>query len=312
MAEPQSKQPPHTDFQVIRFIVILCFVCGLLLALAAYGLRNVQREAREFDRSKQMLIAAKILDHAGYFQIEEEDGTTRPAQYDPVQHILVKVEDKPVKATEEEIKEISNLRIRPLLTTPEGKITTFEQMHTTLPEYLEKSQTTGYAHLPNKLFYAILPNQAGVSEITDEQIIKDPSQIAIFVIPVSGFGLWAPIYGFIALGPNGNDVIGTTWYEHAETPGLGANITEAWWQKQFYGKVIFQESSGGKVDLKTADIGIIVVKGKVADVFGTTPKAKSAVDGISGATLTGDGVTAAYKNSLTPYREFLSKVHGNG
>ena len=59
-------------------------------------------------------------------------------------------------------------------------------------------------------------------------------------------------------------------------------------------------------------MGIIVVKGKVVDVYRNTPKAKSAVDGISGATLTSDGVTAAYKDSLTPYREFLIKVHKSG
>ena len=56
-------------------------------------------------------------------------------------------------------------------------------------------------------------------------------------------------------------------------------------------------------------MGIIVVKGKVSDVYGTTPKARSAVDGISGATLTGNGVTAAYHNSLTPYRAFLTKIN---
>ncbi len=51
------------------------------------------------------------------------------------------------------------------------------------------------------------------------------------------------------------------------------------------------------------------MKGKVADVFDQTPRAKSAVDGMAGATLTGNGVTDAYKNALAPYRPFLIRIH---
>lgn len=290
------------------FMVSLCFACGLLLSVVAYTLSGPQKEAKEFDRSKQMLIAAKILNHAGYFQIESEGGDFVPATFDPSEKILVKTEGEPPKATEEQIKEISELRIRPLLTNKAGEVTTFKAQNLTLSEYLEDNQKSGYAKLPYKLFYVILPNEAGVAEESGE----DLSKVSAFVIPVSGFGLWGPIYGYIAIAPNGDDVIGTTWYDHGETPGLGANIAEAWWQKQFYGKLVFQPSSDGSVDLPTTDMGIIVVKGKVSDVYSDSPKSKSAVDGISGATLTGDGVTAAYKDSLTPYRDFLIKVHKDG
>lgn len=311
MAEPQHKRAPHTDFQILLFIVSLCLICGLLLSVIAYALTGPQKQAKDFDRSKQMLIAAKILSSAGYFQIlDQESGKVVPAQFDPGKKILVKVETgEPPLATDEQINTISDLRIRPLLTNAKGEVSTFEQLNLTMSEYLEKNAKAGYAVLPHKLFYAILPNEQDAGEITAEEVAKDLSKSSVFVIPVSGFGLWGPIYGYIALESDGDEVIGTTWYEHAETPGLGANIAEPWWQKQFFGKLIFQPSSDGSVDLQTADMGIIVVKGKVSDVYRDSPKSKSAVDGISGATLTGDGVTAAYKNSLTPYREFLIKVH---
>ncbi len=305
MAEPQHKRAPHTDFQVLVFIVSLCLICGLALAVIAYSLRNPQKQAKDFDQSKQMLIAAKILSYGGYFQISENEEDFTPANFDASKKILVPAEGKPLQATPDQIKEISELRIRPLLTDKKGDVKTFEELNITISDYLENNTKTGYANLPHKLFYAILPNEADAGKITAAEVAKDLSKAALFVFPVSGFGLWGPIYGYMAVGPGGDKVIGTTWYEHAETPGLGANIAEPWWQKQFYGKLIFQESAGGKVDFQTADMGIIVVKGKVSDVYGNTPKAKSAVDGISGATLTGDGVTAAYKNSLTPYRELL-------
>lgn len=310
MAEPQHKRAPHNDFQILLFIVSLCLVCGLLLSVVAYVLMGPQKQARDFDRSKQMLIAAKILNPSGYFQIlNQEKGAVVPAKFDPGKKILIEVEGEPPIATDEEIKELSDLRIRPLLTDKSGHVMTFEEQNLTMSEYLEKNQKAGYAMLPHKLFYAILPNEPGADQITAEEVAKDLSKASAFVFPVSGFGLWGPIYGYLAIESNGEEIIGTTWYEHAETPGLGANIAEAWWQKQFFGKVVFQPSSDGSVDLQTADMGIIVVKGKVSDVYRDSPKAKSAVDGISGATLTGDGVTAAYKNSLTPYREFLIKVH---
>jgi len=306
----QSSQPPkkrvaHTDAQILLFIVILCFTCAFLLSVVAYVLHTPQEEAKAFDQSKQMLIAAKILTYDDYFEIFK-DGKTLPALFNLQQKLLVPVEkgEKAPKATADQIKEIADELIRPLVTDKDGNVYSLEDKGLTLPQYLAENKKAGYANLPLKLFYAILPNDPKAKGITASDLSKDLSQVAAYVIPVSGFGLWGPIYGYIALGPDGDEVIGTTWYEQGETPGLGANISEPTWQKQFFGKLVFQESPEGTTDFKTTGMGIIVVKGKVIDVYGDTPKSKSAVDGISGATLTGDGVTAAYHDSLTPYRAF--------
>lgn len=304
----QSKKVPHTDLQILLFVIVLCFICALILAVAAFSLAEAQQNAKEFDQSKQMLIAAKILNHAGYFEILNDDGSQTAARFDAQKKVLVPDASKR-KATAEEIEQIAEVRIRPLLTNQEGSVFTLEEKGLNLPDYLAENKKAGYADLPLKLFYAILPNEDTAATLSAADLVKDLKKISVFVFPVSGFGLWAPIYGYIAVGPDGDHVIGTTWYEHGETPGLGANITEPWWQKQFYDKLIFQESTAGASDFKTADMGIIVVKGKVKDVYGNSPKAKSAVDGMSGATLTGDGVTAAYRNSLTPYRKFLMNIH---
>lgn len=304
------KKGPHTNFQVLLFVVILCFVCAFLLAIVAFALRKPQREAKEFDRHKQMLISAKILTPLGYFVILEKDGTLTPAIFDEETKILMPMQDnkKPPKATDDQIHAIANSRIRPLLTDEMGDIYTLEDKNITLSSYLEKNKKMGFAHLKHKLFYAILHNTSKAKSTTAQDIAKDLTLAEKFVIPVSGFGLWAPIYGYIALGPDGDEVIGATWYDQAETPGLGANIASPVWQKQFFEKEVFQAPPEGKVDFQTADMGILVVKGKVRDVLGDSPKAKSAVDGISGATLTGDGVTEAYKASLTPYRQLLIKL----
>lgn len=294
-------------------MIILCFAAGLILAIVSFALQNPQRAAKEFDQSKQMLIAAKILTPEGSFELLEKDGTLLPASFDLNKEILTHLPKgrPPQKASDEEIKALAKVRIRPFFTDAKGNLFSLGEKGIDLPTYLEENKQSGYAAAENKLVYAILPNTEKGAALSDDAIIKDLSSVYAFIIPVSGFGLWAPIYGYLALFPDGDTVIGTTWYEHAETPGLGANIAEFWWQKQFYGKVIFQESADGKTDFAKDPIGLIVVKGKVQEVYGNSPKGKSAVDGMSGATLTGDGVTAAYRNSLSPYRAFFQKIQAS-
>lgn len=243
MAEPQHKHAPHTDFQIMLFMVALCFTCGLLLSVIAYSLSAPQKAAKDFDQNKQMLISAKILTHAGYFQLLTDEGTLSPAQFDLSKKILVAVKEKPPEASEDQIKEISDLRIRPLLTAQDGSVTTFKALNFNLTSYLETHQKTGYADLPHKLFYALLPNDPKSGEITAEQVAKDLTQASLFVLPISGFGLWGAIYGYLAISSDGDTVIGTTWYDQGETPGLGANISEAWWQNQFYNKLIFSRGA---------------------------------------------------------------------
>lgn len=308
---PKGKKKVPSDSEIIFFIIIMCFSCGFLLAVVAYGLNKPQQKAKEFDQNKQMLIAAKILNHKGYFELLDEEGNLVPALFDMNKKILVPSEEGtlPTKATDEQIDLLSKIRIRPLLTDDQGTLFTLESKNVDLAQYLTENKKKGYASLPLKLTYAILPNDDSAEKTSAEEITEELGKAQMFVVPISGFGLWAPIYGYLAVGRDGDTVIGTTWYEMAETPGLGANITEEKWQRQFYGKVVFQESADGTTDYKTAPLGIIVVKGKVQDVYGSNPKSKSAVDGMSGATLTGDGVTAAYANSLTPYRGFLVKLH---
>lgn len=276
-----GKGPNVSNWRVISFILILSLASAFLLAVVAYGLHEPQQEAKTFDRNKQMLIAAGILNHRDEFIFDEHRR----------------------KATNEEIEEIARLRIRPLVTNAQGEVFTLEEQGLTLDTYLAENKKRGYAHLPLKLFYAILPNNSAAWDATQLK------QAAALVIPISGFGLWAPIYGYLALALDGDTVIGTTWYEMAETPGLGANITAPWWQSQFEGKLIFHEQADGKTDPETAGIGVIVVKGRVQDIYGTHPLSHSAVDGLSGATLTGNGVTAAYKDSLTPYRSLLIHLY---
>lgn len=110
------------------------------------------------------------------------------------------------------------------------------------------------------------------------------------VIPLTGNGLWGPIWGYVALEQDKNTVKGVVMDHQGETPGLGAEIAGDAHQAQYVGKQIFVD---GELT------GIIVKKG------GATAGSVNEVDAISGGTKTCDGVTDMFKNSLANYVGYL-------
>lgn len=93
-------------------------------------------------------------------------------------------------------------------------------------------------------------------------------------VEFAGPGLWGPIKGFLSLDPGMRNILGITFHEQEETPGLGGEIGADWFQDQFKGKSIVG------VDGKP---GVVVLRGGKAE-------AKNEVDGITGATMTCDKV----------------------
>lgn len=108
------------------------------------------------------------------------------------------------------------------------------------------------------------------------------------VVPIYGKGLWSTLYGFLALQSDGNTVGGITFYEHGETPGLGGEVENEQWQEKWIDKSVYGDS--GEVELS-------VIKGAVdAD----NAAAEHQVDGLSGATITSNGVTGMIQYWLGP------------
>ncbi len=119
----------------------------------------------------------------------------------------------------------------------------------------------------------------------------------IYVFPVYGKGLWGPIWGYVALEDDLNTIHGVVFDHKGETPGLGAEITEQWFQEQFKGKKIFDDNGNF--------VSIAVVKG------GAPKDDPHAVDAISGGTLTSKGLQAMLHDFLGGYVNFIKKVSGN-
>lgn len=298
-SNPPSSPQKNTTYTLV-FMVVLSLVCAIILSVLASALKTPQEMAKELDRSKQMLIATRILSPYGYFQVQDKEGHYVPAKL---------VQDKTLEATTDEmvpsqdqILEVYRTRIEAILVNDQGEETTFQKAGINQEKYVQDYRKSGYYKEPLKLIYKIFGNP------TAKQNDEKERKVIGYVIPVNGMGLWDAIYGYLAIETNGDDVIGISWYDQKETPGLGANISEPEWQSQFPGKHIFQESANGKTDFNSAPLGITVVKGKVKEVLANSPKAASAVDGMAGATLTGNGVTNAYRDVLAAYRPFLLRI----
>lgn len=119
-----------------------------------------------------------------------------------------------------------------------------------------------------------LPKWGEVYLVRDEQ-----DSIETIVLPVQGYGLWSTMYGFLSLEGDANTISGLVFYDHGETPGLGAEIENKSWQALWEGKKLLSESG---------DLNFEVIKGNVDD---RTPNKDNKVDGLSGATLTSKGVS---------------------
>lgn len=114
-----------------------------------------------------------------------------------------------------------------------------------------------------------------------------------FVLPLNGAGLWGPIWGYLSVdAESGSTVFGSDFSHASETPGLGAEIAALKFSSEFKEKNIFREN-----EFKS----ISVVKP------GQSLSDRDYVDGISGGTLTSNGVNDMLLHSLMPFKEFLIK-----
>lgn len=130
-------------------------------------------------------------------------------------------------------------------------------------------------------------------------LVEDAGQIQKVILPVHGYGLWSTLYGFLAIEGDLNTVIGLGFYSHAETPGLGGEVDNPNWKALWPGKKVYNDGS-----MQPA-LGLI--KGAVDP---SNPKAAYQVDGLSGATLTANGVTnlVRFWMGANGYAPFLTNL----
>lgn len=131
--------------------------------------------------------------------------------------------------------------------------------------------------------------------------VKDGETVKSVVFPIHGKGLWSTMYGFLVLQTDLNTVKGIGFYSHGETPGLGGEIDNPHWRSIWPGKKVFNEAG----------------KPRIGVIKGTAGKASNFdIDGLSGATLTSNGVTGTVRywmgdDAFGPFIEKYTQGGGN-
>lgn len=231
----------HSNLYIIGFAGAVCIVCSIFVAGSAVGLKDRQDANKAVDRQKKVLSVCGLLG---------ADESLSP----------------------EEIHKRYTDNIRPrVVNLQTGEYDDAIDAGKYDQRKAAKDPATRRAAPDNQAKVAWLPTHAMVyQQVKGDEVLK-------VILPVEGKGLWSTLYGFLALEPDGNTVAGLTFYEHAETPGLGGEIDNPAWKALWLGRKGYDGSGQPK---------LTVIKGPA----GKADADPHRVDGISGATLTGRGV----------------------
>ena len=229
----------------IRVALILCALCSVLISGAAVLLKPMQTENQILDRNRNILIAAGLYDPAVH-------GNADVASMFQRFNARIVDLDTGRYLTDEELVALG---LNPL---------TYDEVaaknNPDLSVALSGEEDT--AKIRRRVRYA-----------TVYTIENAPGEYETVVLPVSGYGLWGIMNGFLALEGDGSTIRGIGFYDHKETPGLGGEISNPRWQAQWQGKQLYDNSG---------NVVFQVVKGG--------GQGESQVDALSGATLTSRGV----------------------
>ncbi len=129
-------------------------------------------------------------------------------------------------------------------------------------------------------------------------IVYKDDEVYRVILPIVGQGMWSTMYGYIALKNDFSTIAAATFYEQAETAGIGDKIADPNWLALWQGRALFGSDgrfrfrvAGGPVDPNSAD-------------------AAHQVDGISGATVTASAVSRLVEYWFGPhgYAPFLENL----
>lgn len=242
MPENPGIHDPSKDGPVrtLAVALVVSFCCAVLVAGTAIWLRPQYQLNQELNRQQNILAAAGLL-------TPEKN----------VQELFQQVEPRVVDLTSG------------------GYVPELDPV--TLVGAQARPESAGSAPISRELDIAFIKERPRYAVV---YLVYDNERLSEIILPVYGYGLWSTLYGYVALQADANTIVGLRFYEHGETPGLGAEIDNPKWLQLWRGKKVYGESAEALIE---------VIKGQVA-VEGNT-RVDHQVDGITGATLTGDGVT---------------------
>ncbi|TVQ94110.1 MAG: NADH:ubiquinone reductase (Na(+)-transporting) subunit C [Deltaproteobacteria bacterium] len=250
----------HSTGYIIGFASAVCVVCSVGVASAAMGLRDMQ-QANELNAFRKKVLEAVDLPAA-------DDSGRRP------------------RLNNEEVADLFKERTRLILVDLEGE----EVMAGASDE--DKLQRVDQAR-------RAVRNTGKPPEVSPVYLrVSEEEAVEGYAIELQGRGLWGPISGFLALEPNAETVMNVSFDPQKETPGLGAEIAQPPFMRQWRGKSIRDER--GLTEVR-------VVKGSAA--LACPGRVEHCVDGVSGATITSRGVDDMVRDAVKEnYAAYLKQL----
>lgn len=247
--------------------VVLSLICSVLVSAAAVFLKPVQEENVKLDVQRNILAISGLTDDARALSAAQVDEL-----YQRIQPRLVDL--KTGKFIDE---------------TVAGQGADQYDQRTAAKDPGASKALAGAEDI------AGIKRQADVAKV---YVVEQDGKMQTLILPVHGYGLWSTMYGFLALENNLNTVKGFGFFEQAETPGLGGEVSNPVWISRWKGKEIY--GVDGRVALH-------VIKGGVDP---SNPGAMNQIDGLAGATLTANGVSNLIKFWLseTGFKPFLTNL----
>ncbi len=251
----------HSAVYTIVFAGAVCVVCAVLVSSAAVSLSERQELNALLDKQKNVLYAAGLADPA-----EPLDRGEILRRFENIRSVVIDL------ASGEETD------IDPAA---------FDQTKAAADPAASREAPA------NRSAIKRVPHHALVYHVMED------GEAAMCVIPIEGYGLWSTLYGFLAVGRDGNTIRGLTFYQHGETPGLGGEVDNPQWKSLWPGRKAYDDAGNP---------AIRVVKGRA----GAPQEAPHEVDGLSGATITSNGVSMMLEFWLGEqgFRNYLRKFRG--
>jgi len=247
---------------VMGFAFAICLVCAGLVSTFAVALKDKQDFNRILDQRRQVIRVSGLAD---------KDAPLPPEEVDKIfESIKGRVVDRKTGA----YVDIPVADVDPI------RMAKDPAMSEETPDEFDKG--------------------AQVSRLPDQLIVFEVEVAGkeCVVMPMYGKGLWSTMYGYLAVKRDSSEVVGITYYQHGETPGLGGEIDNKKWQAAWGGRKIYSDAVG-----KTVGLGVVKKSAPRNEEF--------EVDGLSGATITTKGVDATMKLWLGPagYGPYLEKLN---
>lgn len=260
--------------KTIFIAVSLCLVCAVLVAFSAVALKPLQVHNKEFDMKQNILDVAGLL----------------TADSDIDKEFAEKIEAKLVDLETGDYVEGMNAN-----------------------DYDQRKAAKNPAQnilIPKEKDIAHIRMKAKIAKV---YLVKEAGAVKSIILPISGYGLWSTLYGFLSLEPDAQTIQSINFYDQAETPGLGGEVVNPNWRALWKGKKVYAskhmdaEDKGAIEESEAGEPAIHLIKGTVDT---SKPEAAYQVDGLAGATLTSSGVThlVRYWMSNEGFAPYLNKV----